>query len=146
MIEDSMIRGDIQTVMAHTWRSRLKGLLGSRREEWQGRQLLIVPCKAVHTFWMTYPIDVAFLDGEGTVEVVKMGVAPRRIKIGSRGAYAVLERPASNKPWYQEGDSAISGLQGRDKPDARHYSRIENQKIDSIVSAAQPSIESIIGR
>jgi|SRR6266700_3614330 len=32
-----------------------------------GEGMYLSPCKSVHTFFMRYPIDVLFLDSEGTV-------------------------------------------------------------------------------
>ena len=32
-----------------------------------GEGMYLSPCKSVHTFFMRYPIDVLFLDAEGTV-------------------------------------------------------------------------------
>lgn len=54
---------------------RLKGLIGSDPLE-PGRGLLIVPCRAVHMYGMTFPIDVAFLDPEREVVAIYRGLAP----------------------------------------------------------------------
>lgn len=62
-------------VLADWWWPRLKGLLGSDPLE-PGRGLLLTPCRAVHMYGMTYPIDVAFLDAEGEVVVIYRGLAP----------------------------------------------------------------------
>jgi hypothetical protein len=44
----------------------------------------------VHTFFMQFPIDAVFVDGEGRVLKVAAGLRPWRAA-GCRGARAVLE-------------------------------------------------------
>jgi uncharacterized membrane protein (UPF0127 family) len=51
---------------ADSFRSRLVGLLGRERLG-DDEGLWIEPCDSVHTFFMRFPIDVAFVDGEGVV-------------------------------------------------------------------------------
>lgn len=46
---------------ANRWTQRLRGLLG-RDELAADEALLLEPCASVHTFGMTRPIDVVFLD------------------------------------------------------------------------------------
>lgn len=50
--------------IADTRSTRRRGLLG--RTDLEGA-LVIRPCRAVHTIGMKFPIDVAFLDGDGVV-------------------------------------------------------------------------------
>ncbi len=50
--------------IAETRSTRRRGLLG--RTELEGA-LVIRPCRCVHTIGMKFPIDVAFLDGDGVV-------------------------------------------------------------------------------
>ena len=45
---------------------RAIGLLLTAHLE-NGEGMYLSPCKSVHTFFMRYPIDVLFLDAEGTV-------------------------------------------------------------------------------
>lgn len=52
--------------VADSWWSRLRGYLG-RREPGPGEGLLLVPCRAVHTYGMGFPVDVIFLDPMGRV-------------------------------------------------------------------------------
>jgi uncharacterized protein len=72
---------------------RARGLLGRRRLE-GGEGLLIRPCRAVHTFGMGYPIDVAFLDEEGTIVATYIRLAPNRRTGRHSGASYALELPA----------------------------------------------------
>lgn len=72
--------------------SRLRGLLGHTLESGEG--LLISPCNGVHTFFMRYPIDVVFLDGEGGVLLIREAMPANRMVPWVRGAHRVLELPA----------------------------------------------------
>jgi uncharacterized protein len=85
-----------QTWLATTVRSadgfltRLVGLLARRRlgaEE----ALWLVPCRAVHTIGMRFPIDVLFLDHEGGVVFVLEGLRPWRLSPIVLKARGVLE-------------------------------------------------------
>jgi hypothetical protein len=51
---------------ADTFRSRLVGLLG-RPVLGPDEGLWIEPCDSIHTFFMPFPIDVAFVDRQGRV-------------------------------------------------------------------------------
>jgi uncharacterized membrane protein (UPF0127 family) len=73
--------------------SRLVGLLG-RSHLSQGEGLLIAPCSSVHTFFMRFPIDVAFLDRDGRVVSAFASVPPFRVLMGGRGAQMAVELPA----------------------------------------------------
>jgi uncharacterized membrane protein (UPF0127 family) len=72
--------------------SRRRGLLGRERLE-DGHAMLIAPTSAVHTFFMHFPIDLAFLSREGVVLRSRAGVPPWRIA-ARPGAFCVLELPA----------------------------------------------------
>jgi hypothetical protein len=72
-------------------RARLLGLAGLRREE-AGDGLLIPRCAHVHTFGMRFPLDLVFLDADGSPLLVARAVPPRRFA-GLCGAAAVLEMP-----------------------------------------------------
>ena len=47
--------------VADSGAKRNKGLLGRERLS-PGEGLWIIPCEAVHTFWMRFPIDLVYLD------------------------------------------------------------------------------------
>jgi uncharacterized protein len=57
-----------------------------------GHALRIPRCSSVHTFWMRFPIDLVWLDGEGRVLRVDAGV--RRQLSWCRGAREVVETRA----------------------------------------------------
>jgi hypothetical protein len=73
-------------------RARAVGLAGLDRDA-AGVGLLIPRCASVHTFWMRFPLDIAFLDERGEVIEERLSVPPRRL-LSQRAAKAVLERPA----------------------------------------------------
>jgi uncharacterized membrane protein (UPF0127 family) len=50
--------------VADTGRTRRRGMIG--RREFEGA-LVLRSCRHVHTFFMRFPIDVAFCDRDGTV-------------------------------------------------------------------------------
>ena len=72
--------------------TRLRGLMG-RRVLPRGHGLLLKPAPSIHTFFMRFPIDAVFLDGDMSVVGVRPELAPWRMA-GQRGARAVLELPA----------------------------------------------------
>lgn len=63
--------------MADSWWTRLRGMMG-RPEPTRDEGLLLDPCRAVHMYWMDYPLDVAFLDPDGRVVAVYHELAPSR--------------------------------------------------------------------
>jgi len=72
--------------------SRRQGLLG-RDSLPEGNALIIAPSNAVHTFFMRFPIDIAFVRRDGRVIKVRSAVGPRRLAAAIRG-FAVVELPA----------------------------------------------------
>jgi uncharacterized membrane protein (UPF0127 family) len=61
--------------MADTWWTRLRGLIG-RPPLGPDEGLLLRPCRGVHMWGMTYPIDVALLDAENAVVALYRELAP----------------------------------------------------------------------
>jgi len=77
--------------VANTSATRRRGLL--EREDFpRGEGLWIVPCEAVHTFWMKFPIDLVYLNKRKQVVKVRHAVPPWRISACLR-AHSVLELP-----------------------------------------------------
>jgi uncharacterized membrane protein (UPF0127 family) len=72
--------------------SRLRGLIGHPPLE-AGEALWIRPCTGVHTFFMKTPIDVVFLDAEGTVVAVER-LRPWRLGRVYLRAASAIELPA----------------------------------------------------
>jgi uncharacterized membrane protein (UPF0127 family) len=85
-----VIAHDLMT--AFDSRSRRVGLLRHRSFP-LGAAMLIAPSNAVHTFFMRFPIDIAFIGRDGTVVKVCHGVRPWRMAAAIR-AYGVVELPA----------------------------------------------------
>jgi len=71
---------------------RSKGLLG-RNGLAQGEGMWIIPCEAVHTFFMRFPIDLIYLDRKHRVKKVRDSVPAWRLS-GCLSAHSVLELPA----------------------------------------------------
>jgi uncharacterized protein len=69
--------------------SRRRGLLG-REGLADGVALIIAPCQAIHTFRMSFPIDVIFADRQGRVVHFRSNVGPRRLT-GAWRAFAAIE-------------------------------------------------------
>ncbi|WP_257460527.1 DUF192 domain-containing protein [Archangium lipolyticum] len=84
---------------------RFVGLMG-RRSLAFGEGLHIVPCNSIHTFFMRIPIDVAFLDPEGTIVKQFVALPPWRATSMYFQAKSVLELPAGTlqASGTQEGD------------------------------------------
>lgn len=59
----------------------------------QGSGLWIVPCEAVHTFFMKFAIDVVYLDRQLRVKKLVSDLVPWRFS-GCLPAHSVLELPA----------------------------------------------------
>ncbi len=78
--------------VAGSGESRRKGLLG-RTGLAEGEGLWIVPCEAVHTVGMKFPIDVLFLDRKLRVKKVRHAMGAWRLS-GCLSAHSVLELPA----------------------------------------------------
>src|SRR6266540_7013713 len=86
------------------WR-RMRGLLG-RRELRPGEGLVLRPNWSVHTFFMRFPIDVVFVDGDQVVRKIVPDLGPWRTAT-CRGARDVVELAA--------GECARRGLETGDR-------------------------------
>jgi uncharacterized membrane protein (UPF0127 family) len=100
---DTVIAESAET--ADSSETRRKGLLG-RASLAPGEGLWIVPCEAVHCFFMKFPIDVVFLDRQKKVKKVLPSLKPWRIGV-CLTAHSVLELP--------EGQAAATGTQPGDQ-------------------------------
>jgi uncharacterized membrane protein (UPF0127 family) len=72
--------------------SRRQGLL-KRDFLAEGSALVIAPTNAIHTFFMRFAIDVAFVAKDGRVVKLRRAMPPWRIAAAWRG-YAVVELAA----------------------------------------------------
>lgn len=71
---------------------RNKGLLGRAGLSF-GEGLWIIPCEAVHTFWMRFSIDLVYLDREKRIRKLSSQVPPWRLS-ACLAAHSVLELPS----------------------------------------------------
>ena len=83
-------------VAGHAWVAdcfwkRLKGLLGTKSLK-VGQGLVIKPCNSVHTFGMTYPIDVLFMDSDDRIVKIIAGMKASRMGMALGSSY-VIELP-----------------------------------------------------
>lgn len=92
---------------------RLQGLLLTPASE---ALLLLAPCRDIHTFGMSYAIDVAFVNGSGVVIESYRDVLPKR-RLREPHAVAVLERCAvPYAGWFERGDRlGLSALRAKDE-------------------------------
>lgn len=71
---------------------RSKGLLG-RKGLAPGEGMWIIPCEAVHTFFMQFPIDLIYLDRKHRVKKTREAVPAWRLS-ACLSAHSILELPA----------------------------------------------------
>lgn len=86
-------------VLSSTW-DRLKGLLLTREDAFP---VVLMRCSSVHTYGMSYAIDLAFVEVDGGVLRVERSVQPGRV-LAAKGASCVFERPVSDEPWFVAGE------------------------------------------
>lgn len=80
---------------ADSFYRRLKGLLG-RPGLKPGEALILLPCKAIHTCFMTFSVDVLFVNKEMIVLHTLENMAPFRFSPVIRRANMVIELPAGH--------------------------------------------------
>jgi uncharacterized membrane protein (UPF0127 family) len=93
---DNMARGSslgTRIGLADRWWYRLRGLIGRSSLE-PGEGLVLRPCRAVHMAWMSFPLDVAFLDRRGGVVATYHALAPGARTRWHSEALDALELPA----------------------------------------------------
>ena len=79
--------------LADGYFTRLRGLIG-RRGLRLGEGLVIRPCSSIHTFFMSFPIEVLFVDEGNRVVLATQPIAPWRIAPIVPSARYVVELPA----------------------------------------------------
>lgn len=87
---DSIIANRVEVAGSNVKRS--KGLLG-RKGLHPGEGMWIIPCEAVHTFFMQFPIDLVYLDRKHRVKKVRSAVPAWRLS-ACLSAHSVIELPA----------------------------------------------------
>ena len=81
--------------IASSFWARTKGLLG-RDSLPKGEGLVIVPCSAIHTFFMRFPIDVIFVNKKGIIVALKNSLKKGRYFSSNFRGYFVIELPENN--------------------------------------------------
>ena len=81
--------------VAETAARRAKGLLG-RDHLAAGEGLLFKHCSSLHTFFMRFAIDIAYISKDGRVLKVAHSVPPFRICAAPLRAHYALELPAGS--------------------------------------------------
>jgi uncharacterized protein len=82
--------------VADTKKARRRGLLG--RQEFEGA-LVLPSCRHVHTFFMRFPIDVAFCDRNGAV-LRTVRLRPWRVSpLVANAAFAIEAQSGAFERW-----------------------------------------------
>lgn len=80
-------------IVADCLLKRMKGLIG-RGDFPAGEALWIKPCMSIHTFFMSFPIDIVFLNKTNRVIAIIKNLQPNRMTRLYPRALSVLELPA----------------------------------------------------
>lgn len=81
----------VRARVARSFAERAKGLIGTKDLP-DGEGLLILKCNAIHTWFMSFPIDAVFLDKNDRVVKTVCGIRPWRLMVwGGWRAVKVLE-------------------------------------------------------
>ena len=83
----------VKAAKAESFVSRLVGLLSHSQLE-KGSGLLLTNTNSIHTFFMRFAIDVAFLDRNGVVQKTVVNLKPWRIVSPVLSAKHCLELPS----------------------------------------------------
>jgi len=81
-----------QAKVATKFWDRTKGLLGKDYLP-QDTGLLIIPCSAIHTFFMRFPIDVIFVNKRGLIVALRKSMKKFRYFSSNFQGYFVVELP-----------------------------------------------------
>lgn len=84
----------IRARVARTFAERARGLIGTKSLP-PGEGMLILKCNAIHTFFMSFPIDATFLDKNNNIVKIVRNIRPWRLLVwGGWRAVKVLETRA----------------------------------------------------
>lgn len=92
-----------QVILATSKLSRIRGLLG-HAELPQGTGMMICPCKNIHTYFMRFAIDVAFLDENLHVLEIAQNIPPWRFVPAPPNTTRVIETIANGLNLLKPGD------------------------------------------
>lgn len=117
MTPKRLLGSDGRVIVAHvetaaSFPRRFMGLMG-RRPLGPGRALRIISCRAVHTFFMRFALDLVFLDRNQRVIRVIRDVRPWRAARGGGRAESVMELEAG---WLPENAARVGEIVFFDPP------------------------------
>lgn len=96
---------------------RMRGLLG-RSSLPRDTGMLLQPCGSIHMWFMRFPIDAAFLDGNLRVLKITRNLQPWRMAFAPQGTRCVLETASGVLDHLQTGDRlAMEEFITRERPD-----------------------------
>jgi uncharacterized protein len=84
-----------QIKMADSFFTRLKGLM-FRKDPIKDEGLWIVPCNAVHMFFMKFPIDIVLLNKKNEVVALQHNLNPWSMTKPIKAAHSTLELPVGS--------------------------------------------------
>ncbi len=88
--------------VANSFSKRLIGLMG--RKSLTNEGLWIPSCNSIHTCFMNFSIDLAFVDSKMNVVAIKHQVKPWRLVLPILKAYGVFELPSGTATRISVGD------------------------------------------
>jgi len=90
-----------------SWR-RARGLIGATSLS-TDQGLVLVPCRAIHTWFMRFALDIIFFSRDGRVVRMAAQVKPFRMVWGGWPAWGVMEMQSGWFPWshLNEGDQLV---------------------------------------
>jgi hypothetical protein len=81
--------------IADNFTTRLLGLMGKKNLP-SGHGLLITPCNSIHMFFMSFPLDIVFIDKSNTVIYTRESIKPWRVSKIVKRACSVIELPSGS--------------------------------------------------
>lgn len=100
-MDDKLILDKV--VLADRFFYRLKGLMGKRKIE-DGEGLLIRPCNSVHTFFMKFNLDIAFVDNNFMILYIYRDMTPNKLSQIYKKSKFVIEARAGSFSKLKIGD------------------------------------------
>jgi uncharacterized protein len=94
-MEGKIVNIPYQIEMADSFLKRFKGLM-FRKDPIKDEGLLIVPCNAVHMFFMKFPLDIVLLNEQNEVVGVHHSLKPWKMTKPVNKAHSTLELPAGS--------------------------------------------------
>jgi uncharacterized protein len=94
-MKDKVVTIPFQIKMADSFFKRFKGLM-FRKDSIRDEGLWIVPCNAVHMFFMKFPLDIVLLNEQDEVVGVHHSLKPWRMTKPMKEAHSTLELPAGS--------------------------------------------------